>query len=421
MTPHPSAKAGETVGHPAHPSPKPTYGCRFAHQLLSHAEIHLKLCLTSADLNVSRGCFAMRTAKLGLLVILCLLAGCGSTPQLSTVRSYNGTAAVGDFLTISIDPNTHTITYENHTNGEAGTVPYTVNADGSYAITDPNGNLLSAYEVPGSVMVVEAANAGPNRDTATLITAIESVPATVQTFAGQSFNYTQFRHRDGGVEFGSVTIDTQGNITANSWDPGAIMWTGANYFNGSTFPAASLQEDASGNFFTVHEQNGSDSTVFGTQNGLWAVDNDNGTILGLPKASTKDFNPASAGTYNATYYEKSNAQMNNNVEVGNATKGKATLTISASGAVTITDSQNNTMASGTLVAVADASYIYDGTSNKLSDPCYGLFTFRTTTASSHQDVFVTFEGNAVIFSSFQTALPIQNNGTYTYFQGVGLK
>jgi len=36
-------------------------------------------------------------------------------------------------------------------------------------------------------------------------------------------------------------------------------------------------------------------------------------------------------------------------------------------------------------------------------------------------VFVTFQGNAVIFTSFQTALPVQNNGTYTDSYGVGLK
>jgi hypothetical protein len=376
----------------------------------------------------------MRAVRLFLfLVAIGFLASCNSTTssvtpvaRQSAVRAYNGTASVGDFLTISIDSNAHTITYDNHTNSESGTVPYTVNPDGSYTITDPQGNLLSAYEVPGFVMVVEAANAGPQKDTVALITAVESVPATVQTFAGKNFNYMQFRHRDGGAEFGNVTIDTHGNITANSYDPGAILWQpGGTYFNGSTFPASGLTEDPSGNFFVVHETSGSDDTVFGTQNGLWAVDNSNGAILGLPKASTKSFDSASAGTYNAIYYEKQGAQMqgqgNSSVEVGTPVEGKATVTVSASGAVTITDSQNNAMATGTLVPVADAAYIYDGTQNELSDPCYGMFTFRTTTASLHQEVFVAFVGNAVIFSSFQTALPVQNNATYTYFQGVGLK
>jgi hypothetical protein len=70
--------------------------------------------------------------------------------------------------------------------------------------------------------------------------------------------------------------------------------------------------------------------------------------------------------------------------------------------------------------VADASSIYDGTSNKLSDRSLASSTFRTT-ANSQQDVFVSFQGNAVVFASFQTALPITNDSTYTYFFGVGLK
>ena len=370
----------------------------------------------------------MKMTTFAWLMAVCLLTGCDSasklttsTPTPNTVRAYNGTAAVGDFLTISIDSNAHTITYKNYTNGQTGTVPYTVNADGGYTITDPQGNLLSAYEVPGSVLVVEAANAGPNKDSASLITAVESVPASVNTFAGQNFNYTDFRTRDGGAEIGTVTIDAQGNITARSYDPGSMMWSPSNVFNGGTMLASGIHEDPSGTFFTVTDQDGSQSTVFGTQSGVWAVDNNNGAIIGLPKASSKAFNPASAGTYSAIYYEKLGGQMQNNVEVGTPVQGKATITVSAAGAVTITDSQNNAMASGTLVAIADTPYIYDGTPNTLPDPCYGLFTFRTVTASLHQDVFVTFQGNSVIFSSFETALPIQNNGTYTYFYGVGLK
>ena len=366
------------------------------------------------------------------LILIGLMAGCGgSTPAsnsapVSGVRNYNATASVGDFLTISIDANAGTITYDNRTNGEAGTVPYTVNSDGSYTVTDPQGNLLSAYEVPGSVMVVEAANAGPNKDTDALITAVESVPVTIQSFAGQKSNYMQFRTRDGGVEFGTVTIARSGDITARSYDPGAIMWPqGGTYFNGSTFPASSIHEDASGDFFVIHEQDGSDSTVFGTQNGMWAVDNSNGAIIGLHRASSKYFDPAVAGTYNAIYYEKPNAQMqqqgNSSIEVGTPVEGKASISVSAGGRITITDSQGNNMASGTVVPVADVSYLYDGTMNTLPDPCYGMFTILTVTASLHQETFVTFQGNAVIFTSFQTALPIVNNGTYTYFYGVGLK
>ena len=369
----------------------------------------------------------MRTAKFCLLLCCCLfLAACGSSPQpapaASVLRAYNGTASVGDFLTISLDASTKTITYNNHTNGENGTVPYTINTDGSYTITDPNGNLLSAYEVPGFLMVVEAANAGPNRDTKALITAIESVPASIHSFAAQNFNYLQFRTNYGGTEIGTVSIDAQGDIQHAGYSPAGGLSQPPQYFHSGTFTSAGVHEDASGNFFTIDETDGSSDVVFGTQNGLWAVDAQFGAILGLPKAASKNFDPSVAGTYNAIYYEKPNAQMGpNNIESGTAQEGKASITVGTNGSVTIKDSQGNTMASGTLVPVANKAYIYDGTANTLPDGCYGLFTFQTTTASSEQDVFASFQGNAVIFGSFETALPLQQNAAYTYFYGVGLK
>ncbi|HTS38380.1 MAG TPA: hypothetical protein VMH04_22085 [Candidatus Solibacter sp.] len=365
----------------------------------------------------------MKHAKLALMVVMCLLAGCSTTSKTTTqktVRAYNGTASVGDFLTISIDSSTLMITYKNYTNGETGTVPYVVNSDGTYTITDPNGNLLSAYEVPGTALMVEAANAGTLQNTKALITAVESAPASINTFAGGNFNYIQFRTSTGGIEIGTVSVDSSGNITHGGYWPFGVISQG-NMFNSGYFPASSVTEDASGNFFVINENDGSQDTVFGTQNGLFAVDTGAGAILSQPKASSKSFVASNAGTYKAVYYEKSNAQMGqNNAESGTPAEGQATVTVGSGGTVTITDSNNTQMASGTLQAIADTSYIYDGTQNTLSDPLYGMFTFRTS-GSVQQDVFVTFESGAIIFSSFQTAMPLQQNAPYTYFYGVGMK
>lgn len=364
----------------------------------------------------------MKTAKLCLLFGIFFLAGCNSASKIvpqNMVRSYNGTASVGDFLTISIDSSAQTITYKNYTNGETGTVPYTVNTDGTYTISDPNGNLLSGYEVPGFVLMVEAANAGPTRDTPALITAIENAPASINTFAGQNFNYLQFRTAAGGMEMGTIAIDAQGNIQHDGYWPFGVF--SQNQFNGGSFAASNITEDASGDFFTLSESGGTDY-IFGTQNGFFVVDTGSGTILGLPKASSKTFDASNAGTYTAIFYEKAGAQTGQgNVETGTPSESKATVTITSSGAMTITDSQGNMLATGTLAAVADTSYLYDGTTNTLSDPCYGMFTFRMTTGGAQQDVFASFQGNAVVFSSFQTALPIAGYAPYTYYYGVGLK
>jgi len=365
----------------------------------------------------------MKTVRLALLIAVCLLTSCNSTSKLATsqsaVRAYNGTASVGDFLTISIDSTALTITYKNYTNGEAGTVPYIVNSDGTYTIGDPQGNLLAAYEVPGFVLMVEAANAGPNQNSQALITAVESAPASINTFAGRNFNYLQFRTAAGGMEFGTISISAQGSVQHEGYWPFGVF--SQNLFGGGSFAASSITEDASGNFFTVSENSGNDY-VFGTQNGFFVVDTGNGAILGLPQAAAKTFSASNAGTYTAIFYEKSGAQTGQgNIETGTPSEGKATVTIGSGGAITITDSQNHTLATGTLTAVADTPYLYDGTANKLTDPCYGMFTFRMSTGGVQQDVFVSFLGSAAVFSSFQTALPIGGYAPYTYYYGVGVK
>lgn len=365
-----------------------------------------------------------------LLLAAAAFSGCDSRSTLtpsSNTRAYQGTASVGDFLTISVDPVTQTITYKNYTNGETGTVQYTVNKDHSYTINDPN--LLSAYEVPGSVMVIQAANAGPNKDQAALITAIESVPVTIQNFEGRTINYTQFRTDNGGVEIGTGSMDRSGNMSGSSYDPGAIMWQPMSYFNHNSASGSTVVEDPSGDFFTITDQTkGETMTMFGTQNGLFAIDAPGGgAVIGLSEASSIDFDSTVAGTYDAIYYEKANAQMQGCPtacsEAGLPSVGKATVTVTTGGEVTITDSQNNILASGWLLAIADDPDLYDGTSNKLSGPCKGLFTLRmiTPTPTLHQETFVAFQSNAVIFSNFQTALQVVNNGTYTYFYGVGVK
>ena len=74
----------------------------------------------------------MKRGILALLIVL-FATGCASnfTSSATSPRSYNGAASVGDFLTITLDPAAHTLKYTNLSNQDTGTIPNTVNSDGT--------------------------------------------------------------------------------------------------------------------------------------------------------------------------------------------------------------------------------------------------------------------------------------------------
>jgi hypothetical protein len=363
-----------------------------------------------------------RTALTILFLVVAL--GCSSTIPApvstgSSPRLYNGSASVGDFLSITLDPAALTLTYKNLSNGDTGVVPYTVNSDGTYQLNDPKHNLLAAYEVPNYSLLVQAAKAGPNHNTQALITAVQKSTISIATWASHDYNYMQFRTSSGGMEVGSVSLDAQGNISLTSYSPYESTGQG-NPFHAGGFPGSSFQADPSGSFLKMADNNGTFDYVFGTANGVFAVDNSNGTILGLKKAATKDFDPTFAGTYKVIYYQKSGAQTGqNNIETGTPSLGNATMVITANAQITVKDTNSVTLIQATLTPIADTPYLYGA--GELQDPCFGLFTFRVTTANSQQDVFVTFMDGAILFSSFKGTLPWSYSNTYDYLYGVGLK
>lgn len=358
-------------------------------------------------------------------VALLVLAGCGAksshitAPPASALRQYNGTASVGDFLTLSVDGAAHALSFFNRTNGDSGTVPYTVNGDGSYTLADPSGNLLTAYEVPNFVMMVQAAKTGPNHDTPSLVTAVQSSAISLASIENHHYNYMQFRTTSGGIEAGSCLIDESGVVNNSSYWPFGAQ-SGGNAFHSGQVSTNGVIEDPSGTFLRLPDGDGGNDYIFGTPNGMFAVDNSNGAILGFAQAASKNFDAARAGAYHAIFYRKTNAMAGvNNTESGTASLGSGTLTVTAGGGVTLSDGAT-TLASGTLAAVADTPSLY-GAVGQLGDPCNGLFTFQTTTTGAQQDVFLTFVNGAVLFSSFATALPMSGGNPYDYFYGVALQ
>jgi hypothetical protein len=73
-----------------------------------------------------------------LVVFLLLLAGLGCNS--TNVAPVSTGASIADFLAITLDPVALTLTYKNLSNEDTGVVPYTVNADGTYALNNPNHN-----------------------------------------------------------------------------------------------------------------------------------------------------------------------------------------------------------------------------------------------------------------------------------------
>ena len=122
-----------------------------------------------------------------------------------------------------------------------------------------------------------------------------------------SYNYMQFRTNSGGVEAGSVSLDGTGAVSISSYGPSGAQDPQSGAFHSGGFPANSFAEDSSGDFIVHDDGQGSFDFMFGTQNGIFAVDTSNGAILGLLKAKTKDFDPAFAGSYKAIFYQKTGA------------------------------------------------------------------------------------------------------------------
>jgi len=376
-----------------------------------------------------------------------IIATSGSVHNQATVnvpaaqRTYSGSASVGDFLTLSIDQSNNTISYTNLSNGATGTVAYTTDFNGNTTLNDPAGHLLSLSEVPGFGIVALMNNAGSTGDQLALITSVTQQTLTANSFDGQAFNMLEFRTKGGGVGISAIAIDASSNFSGTEYMPFNILGSSQNGTPNSGFnllPSFSLAADTTSPspnylFLQLPEPPASSGKnyIFGASNGMFLVDSEDGSMIGLPQAASKDFDQSWANTYQLTYYQKTNAYGpdGNSPEAGNVAWGVATLKLDGVGNLILTDSQGDTVLSGLLTPVKDTASLYDGTTTggpftegELGNPCYGLFTFTTVDASSGQteQVFAAFTGGTVLLSSFSTATSYNPGDDYSYFYGVGM-
>ena len=156
--------------------------------------------------------------RLAWLSTLCLtLAACGGGGSTSgtAAHDYNGTASVGDFLTVTIDRDARIIRWDNHTNGESGEAPFTVDTDGALLVSTDTGQVKKAYEIPGYGVVALDENAGPSHDRPSPVFLWEKTPAAKGQFKDMALNFLQFRN-SGAFEVGCGSIAADGSALTHS-------------------------------------------------------------------------------------------------------------------------------------------------------------------------------------------------------------
>src|ERR1700745_1190466 len=163
----------------------------------------------------------------------------------------------------------------------------------------------------------------------------------------------QFRTAAGGFEAGSALLDDQGNVSISSYWPYGGTMQSSSPFHSEVKPSANISEDASGTYLKMSDQ-GTTDYVFGPSQGIFIVDTNNGAIMGLKQAATKNFDPAFAGTYQAIFYQKTGATTGvGNVETGTPSLGSATLIIDPQGNLTVRDALGLPVIRTALTPVAD--------------------------------------------------------------------
>lgn len=359
-------------------------------------------------------------AVVGLLLTA---TSCSTTAAPASGHAYNGTASVGDFYTISENDTADTITYTDVTNGLTGTVPFTTADHIHYTFTDPTSNLIKAVAVPGFAMILESSKSGATSSTPALITAVESGPITLASASG-TYNMMQFRTSAGGLAIAAATV-TSSTLSITGYSPlGATTLNPSSTYENVSFPLTGSTESANGTYVTVPANS---STVFGTT-GTGAsilVDVDFGSVIGLQQATSAAFQTSNAGTYTGVAYGKTGATYNGTTETGTGVFTDVTLTITNGGVVTLTNANTSAVIStGTLIPISTASYFYNGTSSEVTNPCYGLFTYRTTVPGvSQTDFYIDFNlggSGSAAFSMFTTPLPLSSSNPYNYLYGVAV-
>jgi hypothetical protein len=344
------------------------------------------------------------------------------------VQSYKAAATVGDFLALTVNHDTNEIEYVNVSNGDEGTVGFTVLPDGGLEVTDPNGDLVLCYEMPGVAIACKGAELGTGTGEPALLLGVLDEPlekADLEGLGGVGF--MQFRTREGGIEVGHIVFDAGGNASGSGYFPinevlpqppacygktkyNALDMSTEDFSDDPTYGCVQRTEDTPNGPQT--------SRIFGTPGGNFMVDTPNGALFAFRDAASTAFDPADAGTYSALVYNK-HVTYDDGTETpaGPASIETALVEIDATGHVTVTQGTETPFVSEALLPFDDSPHQGAGA---VTQSVPGLFYFM----DGDDYVFVTFFDGALAFATFHpihTGDCVDDPAEYSYTYGIAVR
>ena len=378
-----------------------------------------------------------RAFGLAAAAALAACGGGGGGGGNGNVHTYHAAAPVGDFLTLTIDKGAHTIDYHNLTNGDSGTVSYADRADGGMDVTNPKGDLVLCYELPGKAVVCSGTSLGPTGSAQpSLLFGVLDTPLVKNDLMGLGgVGYMQFRTREGGMEVGHFVIDGSGNAAGNAWFPvdqvlppkPALCAYGKTEYNALDISFTEFANNATLGCVerTESTPNGPQvSRIFGTPSGDFMVDSPSGALFLWRDAASTSFSSAKAGSYTALVYEK-HVSYSSGTEAPAAGSPRifgAAVQISADGKITVTQGGTKVFDAVSLLPFAGSNW--QG-ATKVTSTTPGLFYFMDTNSTPNAPVFVTFFENAMAFATFHPdqamAADCSGSAEYSYTYGIAVK
>ena len=278
--------------------------------------------------------------------------------------------------------------------------------NGEYAISDPSGRFVTAYEIPGLALVMQSSRPA-------LVVALAQTKIAKADLVNRHFNYLQFHTTAGGVQMGHVIVNDAADLVFTNYFPACPVALGCGAFGTRSIPGDTMIEDRT--LGTI--DTGDAEVLFGMPGGYLALDSAGGSVFAWPEAATKAFDSTRAGVYRAIVYRK-DATWSNGAESGAEQMVSANVEVSFTGHLKV-QSGTQILLDTDLTAFADADGLH-GTdpATSITDPCNGVFVVHSPADS--QDTFVIFMDEAVAFASFTSPTPAGTPVQYSYLYGVGL-